>query len=90
MTCDGVAVCAGHLMSRGVTLGIMGREVLSMRDCTRDAEWKLMHVTLLSLSHSSEVSKSTHPAERTLKTDSASSCDPAEFPTYHVQHSPSQ
>lgn len=39
-----------------MTLGIMGREVLSQRECTRDAEWKLMHVTLLNLISEAEVS----------------------------------
>ena len=33
-------------------LGIMGRQVLQQRECTRDAEWQLLHVTLL------------HPASR--------------------------
>lgn len=35
----------------------MGREVLSQRECTRDAEWKLMHLTLLNLDCKSEVSR---------------------------------
>ena len=47
--------CAGHLISSGGPLGIMGREVLSERECTRDAEWKLLHLTLLKLTQKLEV-----------------------------------
>jgi hypothetical protein len=45
----------------------MGREVLSQRECTRDAEWKLMHLTLLNLDCNSEVSGKLH-ASLTLQT----------------------
>lgn len=33
----------------------MGLEVMSERECTRDAEWKLLHLTLLNLTHKAEV-----------------------------------
>ncbi|CAL8466468.1 g6004 [Coccomyxa elongata] len=47
---------SGHLISSGAPLGVMGLEVLSERECTRDAEWKLLHLTLLNLTHKAEVS----------------------------------
>ncbi|BDA51151.1 hypothetical protein COCOBI_18-0260 [Coccomyxa sp. Obi] len=47
---------SGHLISSGCSLGIRGREVLSERECTRDAEWKLLRLTLLNLTHKAEVS----------------------------------
>ena len=39
---------AGELVSADgdSTMSIRGREVISERECTRDAEWKLLHVTL--------------------------------------------
>ena len=39
---------AGELVSAdgGSMVIIHGREVISERECTRDAEWKLLHVTL--------------------------------------------
>ena len=42
------ADAAGKLVSTdgNSALSIHGREIISERECTRDAEWKLLHVTL--------------------------------------------
>ncbi len=48
-------LCAGHLISSWPPLGVMGLEVLSERECTRDAEWKLLHLTLLNPTLKAEV-----------------------------------
>ena len=35
-----------HSLTGDRVLSIRGREVISERECTRDAEWKLLHITL--------------------------------------------
>ena len=49
---------AGELVStdRDSRVILHGREVISERECTRDAEWKLLHVTLQRSSSHSQAS----------------------------------
>ena len=49
---------AGELVSTDgdCTVSIYGREVISERECTRDAEWKLLHITLQRSSNHSQAS----------------------------------
>ena len=51
-------VCTGELHSlySDRTVSMKGREVISERECTRDAEWKLLHVTLQLSSSCQEAS----------------------------------
>ena len=54
--------CPGdlHGLDANSAVSIRGREVVSERECTRDAEWKLLHVTLQRSSSCQRVRLSAH------------------------------
>jgi len=55
---------SGHLLdaNHNACFGIMGSQLTAERECTRDVEWKLLHVTIINFRTNREVS---FPAERT-------------------------
>ncbi|KAA6423479.1 MAG: hypothetical protein FRX49_06539 [Trebouxia sp. A1-2] len=55
---------SGHLLdaNHNACFGIMGSQLTAQRECTRDVEWKLLHVTIINFKTNREVS---FPAERT-------------------------
>ncbi len=55
---------SGHLLdaNHNACFGIMGSQLTAERECTRDVEWKLLHVTIINFRTKREVS---FPAERT-------------------------
>ncbi|DBA87519.1 hypothetical protein WJX77_003187 [Trebouxia sp. C0004] len=55
---------SGHLLdaNHNACFGIMGSQLTADRECTRDVEWKLLHVTIINFRTNREVS---FPAERT-------------------------